>query len=492
MNSLPTSSSTDSRPQADAKYVCRWQNYYTPTTRSELARESYLHLSATGIDQVVGEIVTAAPVGGGSAPRRVTKDEIASHVFDRTLEGVGANFLPSRSESSRSEGSERKLESNAWLQVQSVKDLTISMAQQANGNTSTGSRRMLQILLSDGHSSISSIEFGSLPFTSRQLIPGSKLLVLGSATIRDGILLLTPDVIGPLQGRVASLADAHALKLSSLDRVVPLAPGESGPPIFRPFSERHIAAAELERQREIQRARAAQEAAALAPKPIAKLMPPPPIEEAVRKQQTTKAQSLRQEIAQRQANEAKARQQVELEEEYEAQEQAKIVKAIASSPSARPSSAAPSTPSSTLSSFRVLLQAPLHSIQSFSAQPTDVQLYPPRAPSTDFILQLTFTDTFGMRTQAIANTTIFETLFGSQSTFQSSMTSKEGQAAIQKRLTLVRTKLCATGFQTIQLEIQPGQTPQSGRSFRLIAMAALRTQQTQTNSSTAENTSLSK
>lgn len=196
-----------------------------------------------------------------------------------------------------------------------------------------------------------------------------------------------------------------------------------------------------------------------------KLMPPLPVEDtAAAIKPRAPAPSL---AAKPHASISSARTQIELESEFVAQEKSKK-DALNNRP--RPSSSSAGTPTpSAVSSFRTLLAVSIGSTLSFSAQVVDLQLYPPRPPSTDFFLSLTLSDAFGMRANAIAAGTLFHALFGAQEQFRAAMATPQTRERIQARLKEVKAKICTRAFHDVQLLIQPAPDANANDQRRFIA-----------------------
>ncbi|KAJ8442361.1 hypothetical protein Cgig2_018617 [Carnegiea gigantea] len=97
-----------------------------------------------------------------------------------------------------------------YMQIASVRD--ISRSSMADGGRSSGNRRLLKMVLSDGQSEVSAVEYCYIPSISDNVVPGTKssltpwqVRLERKVAVHYGIVCLSPDVITVLGGLVQSL-----------------------------------------------------------------------------------------------------------------------------------------------------------------------------------------------------------------------------------------------------------------------------------------------
>jgi hypothetical protein len=162
------------------------------------------------------------------------EDDVAqwyAAICSHSLKGVCAQTLPWPKEVKDT----RALQGDKlFLQVVEVHDTTQSRMSHDRG---AGGNRMLDLLLSDGHSRFHAVEYKSCPaLKAKNLLPGTKVVLRGPIPMRNKVLLLSPGVIAvPGVGGVASLAEAHRMKSAQKTGVGGLAEGELPPPKFVPL-----------------------------------------------------------------------------------------------------------------------------------------------------------------------------------------------------------------------------------------------------------------
>ncbi|KAL0451859.1 UNVERIFIED_CONTAM: Tudor domain-containing protein 3 [Sesamum latifolium] len=147
-----------------------------------------------------------------SLPNSVcTVDSIESELLNMDLRSIGGKCLPEPSVLRKTP----HLQGPMVLQVCSSRDISRSCLDGASGNS--GSRRLLRLELTDGHSRITAIEYSHVPSVPHDVIPGTKVQLRNKAYICSGILCLNEKVIAILGGIVQSLYEEWKMKRKYLD-----------------------------------------------------------------------------------------------------------------------------------------------------------------------------------------------------------------------------------------------------------------------------------
>ncbi|KAK6945017.1 RecQ mediated genome instability protein 1, N-terminal [Dillenia turbinata] len=156
-------------------------------------------------------------------------NSIESDLANEDLRSIGAKSLPDPSLLRKSS----LLLGPKVLQVSSVRDISRSSIE----SESKGSKRLLRLGLTDGHSDVIAIEYSYIPSLSDDIVPGIKIRLENKVKVCGGIVCLNPKVVTVLGGVVESLYEEwqlnqkySGLSCSSIRRSQE---GEgSGPPPF--------------------------------------------------------------------------------------------------------------------------------------------------------------------------------------------------------------------------------------------------------------------
>ncbi|KAK6156486.1 hypothetical protein DH2020_010734 [Rehmannia glutinosa] len=140
-----------------------------------------------------------------------TVDSVESELLDMDLRSIGGKCLPEPSLLFKTS----HLQGPIVLQVCSSRDISRSSVADASGNS--GSRRLLQLKLTDGQSEITAVERSHVPSIPDDISPGTKVRLQSKADIYGGILCLNQKVITVLGGVVQSLYEEWQLKRKYLD-----------------------------------------------------------------------------------------------------------------------------------------------------------------------------------------------------------------------------------------------------------------------------------
>uniref|UniRef100_A0A803MQ65 RecQ mediated genome instability protein 1 OB-fold domain-containing protein n=1 Tax=Chenopodium quinoa TaxID=63459 RepID=A0A803MQ65_CHEQI len=93
----------------------------------------------------------------------------------------------------------------------SVKD--ISRSSEVLGYKGSSDRRLLKLILTDGQSEVTAVEYSPIPALSENTVPGTKVRLEKKVVVHYGIVCLTPDVITVLGGVVESLYEEWQMNL---------------------------------------------------------------------------------------------------------------------------------------------------------------------------------------------------------------------------------------------------------------------------------------
>lgn len=196
----------------------------------------------TIVEELLQEVSTEKP------SRAELEKMIEANLLEMDLKVVGGKCLPDAAAVHRIS----RLQGPKVLQIVSIRNIRQSgdramvPSQQKDG-------RLLQICLTDGHSTITAIEYCPLPSISEDMAPGTKVCFEGIASVKSGILLLESRSLNVLGGYVQSLYEEWEIERkysifsrSSLNSSQ--VQGSSGPPPFErlnieisPVQSRHKA-----------------------------------------------------------------------------------------------------------------------------------------------------------------------------------------------------------------------------------------------------------
>ncbi|CAN0900182.1 Tudor domain-containing protein 3 [Linum grandiflorum] len=157
-------------------------------------------------------------------------NSVESELLNMDIRSFGGKSLPEPgllSKSSHFQG--RKV-----LQICSVRDIALSTI---DAFSSSGHRRLLKLVLTDGHTEIPAIEYSHLSTIPSDVAPGYKILVENKAPIHSGILCLNPKMVTPIGGVVQSLHEEWLMNrkyaVFSRSSMRPTQEGDvAGPPAF--------------------------------------------------------------------------------------------------------------------------------------------------------------------------------------------------------------------------------------------------------------------
>ncbi|XP_034724166.1 tudor domain-containing protein 3 isoform X1 [Etheostoma cragini] len=165
----------------------------------------------------------------GSA-EKITHNDIIHIALHRDLRPIGRKFLPSDINSGRTD----KLEGPCVLQVQKVRNVSASK----DHEESQGAPRMLRLQMTDGHTSCVGLEYKHLSKISLNTPPGTKVKLLGTVQVKNGLLLLDDSKISVLGGEVDHMVEKWELQRSLAKHSRSNIGAEGGPPPFVPFGQK--------------------------------------------------------------------------------------------------------------------------------------------------------------------------------------------------------------------------------------------------------------
>lgn len=165
----------------------------------------------------------------GSA-EKITHSDIIRIALDTDLRTVGRKYLPSDINSGRTE----KLEGPCVLQVQKVRNISAPK----DHEESQGAPRMLRLQMTDGHTTCVGLEFKHLSKISFNTPPGTKVKLLGTVQVKNGLLLLDDSKISVLGGEVYHMVEKWELQRSLAKHSRSNIGAEGGPPPFVPFGQK--------------------------------------------------------------------------------------------------------------------------------------------------------------------------------------------------------------------------------------------------------------
>lgn len=188
------------------------------TELSDLLKNEGWYLSDEGISDLKG------------SAEKVTAGDIIRIALDSDLRPIGKKFLPADINSGRVE----KLEGPCVLQVQKVRNISAPK----DHEESQGAPRMLRLQMTDGHTTCVGLEFKHLSKISLNTPPGTKVKLLGTVLIKNGLLLLDDSKICVLGGEVDHMVEKWELQRSLAKHSRNNIGAEGGPPPFVPFGQK--------------------------------------------------------------------------------------------------------------------------------------------------------------------------------------------------------------------------------------------------------------
>ncbi|XP_026234702.1 tudor domain-containing protein 3 [Anabas testudineus] len=160
----------------------------------------------------------------------INHNDIIRIALDSDLRPIGRKFLPSDINSGRAE----KLEGPCVLQVQKVRNISAPK----DHEESQGAPRMLRLQMTDGHTTCVGLEFKHLSKISLNTPPGTKVKLLGTVQVKNGLLLLDDSKISVLGGEVDHMIEKWELQRSLAKHSRSNIGAEGGPPPFVPFGQK--------------------------------------------------------------------------------------------------------------------------------------------------------------------------------------------------------------------------------------------------------------
>ncbi|KAF7652739.1 hypothetical protein LDENG_00092840 [Lucifuga dentata] len=182
-----------------------------------LTKEGW-YLSDEGITELKGSV------------EKITHSDIIRIALDSDLRPIGRKCLPSEINSGRIE----KLEGPCVLQVQKVRNITAPK----DHEESQAAPRMLRLQMTDGHTMCVGLEFKHLSKISLNTPPGTKVKLLGTVLVKNGLLLLDDSNISILGGEVDHMVEKWELQRSLAKHSRNNIGAEGGPPPFVPFGQK--------------------------------------------------------------------------------------------------------------------------------------------------------------------------------------------------------------------------------------------------------------
>uniref|UniRef100_A0A3Q2D3G7 Tudor domain-containing protein 3 n=1 Tax=Cyprinodon variegatus TaxID=28743 RepID=A0A3Q2D3G7_CYPVA len=152
------------------------------------------------------------------------------HLPVSDLRPIGKKVLPSDINSGRTE----KFEGPCVLQLQKVRNVSAPK----DHEESQGAPRMLRLQMTDGHTTCVGLELKHLSKISLNTPPGTKVKLVGTIQVKNGILLLDDSNIHVLGGEVDHMVEKWELQRSLAKHSRSNIGAEGGPPPFVPFGQR--------------------------------------------------------------------------------------------------------------------------------------------------------------------------------------------------------------------------------------------------------------
>ncbi|XP_072321752.1 tudor domain-containing protein 3 [Eucyclogobius newberryi] len=196
------------------------------TELSDLLKNEGWYLSDEGISDLKG------------ATEKGTASDIIRIALDNDLRPIGKKYLPTDINSGKVE----KLEGPCVLQVQKVRNISAPK----DHEESQGAPRMLRLQMTDGHTTCVGLEFQHLSKISLNTPPGTKVKLLGTVQVKNGLLLLDDSKISVLGGEVDHMVEKWELQRSLAKHSRNNIGAEGGPPPFVPFGQKCARKEELD------------------------------------------------------------------------------------------------------------------------------------------------------------------------------------------------------------------------------------------------------
>ncbi|XP_029000886.1 tudor domain-containing protein 3 [Betta splendens] len=182
-----------------------------------LTKEGW-HLSDEGIAELKG------------SAGNITSNDIIRIALDSDLRPIGKKNLPCDINSGRTE----TLEGPCVLQLQKVRNISAPK----DHEESQGAPRMLRLQMTDGHTTCVGLEFKHLSKISLNTPPGTKVKLIGTVQVKNGVLLLDDSNILVLGGEVDHMIEKWELQRSLAKHNRSNIGAEGGPPPFVPFGQK--------------------------------------------------------------------------------------------------------------------------------------------------------------------------------------------------------------------------------------------------------------
>uniref|UniRef100_A0A8C4EWX5 Survival of motor neuron-related-splicing factor 30 n=1 Tax=Dicentrarchus labrax TaxID=13489 RepID=A0A8C4EWX5_DICLA len=173
---------------------------------------------------------TRCPSAANRNMTHVCSIEKAVSLLQSDLRPIGRKFLPSDINSGRTE----KLDGPCVLQLQKVRNVSAPK----DHEESQGAPRMLRLQMTDGHTTCVGLEFKHLSKISLNTPPGTKVKLLGTVQVKNGLLLLDDSKISVLGGEVDHMVEKWELQRSLAKHSRSNIGAEGGPPPFVPFGQK--------------------------------------------------------------------------------------------------------------------------------------------------------------------------------------------------------------------------------------------------------------
>ncbi|XP_067116455.1 tudor domain-containing protein 3 [Osmerus mordax] len=192
---------------------------------SSLTKEGW-YLSDEGIEELKGTV------------EKASAHDIIRIALNSDLRPIGRKYLPSEINSGRVD----KLEGPCVLQVQKLRNVSAPK----DHEESQGASRMLRLQMTDGHITCVGLEFKHLSKISLNTPPGTKVKLLGTVLVKNGILLLDDSKISVLGGVVDYMVEKWDLQRSLAKHNRSNIGAEGGPPPFVPFGQKCVRREEVD------------------------------------------------------------------------------------------------------------------------------------------------------------------------------------------------------------------------------------------------------
>ncbi|XP_065115368.1 tudor domain-containing protein 3 [Paramisgurnus dabryanus] len=157
---------------------------------------------------------------------------IIQAALNTDLRPIGKSFLPADINSGRIE----KLEGPCVLQVQKIRNASAPK----DHEESQAAPRMLRLQMTDGHVTCNALEIKQMTKISLNTPPGTKVKLLGSVEVKNGILLLDDYKISVLGGEVDHMIEKWEFQRSLAKHSRRNIAAEGGPPPFVPFGQKCV------------------------------------------------------------------------------------------------------------------------------------------------------------------------------------------------------------------------------------------------------------